>query len=112
MMRVSARILILLFIMTAITGCFGSQHRNLASQAVLIEKGKTKNDVLNELGSPNAVRTNERGLEEWYYYEAQTRFWHKIPFWEKTVGPAEVDALQVVLKGDKVVDIQFYIPIQ
>jgi len=111
-MRVLFKSLAAFIVLVGLSGCFSSAHRNLASQAILIEKGRPKTDVLNQLGSPNAVRTNNVGQEEWYYYEAQTKFWHKIPFWESTIGPAQVDALQVILQHDKVVSVQFYIPVQ
>lgn len=94
-----------------LSSCSGPPKRYLATSASLINPGHAKEDVTQLMGPPDASRVNQEGEEEWYYYNKHRSFTDNIPVVRSIAGSGKVEALQVVISGDKVKKVQYYVPV-
>jgi len=93
-----------------LVGCSSKPVRHLASDAALIESGKsTRQDVVRYLGQPDRRRSLSPGVEEYVYYNERKGFLGNLPFVGKLVDPASYEMIQVTLDGDMVTDCDFLV---
>lgn len=107
MQRFICSILAALFLLA---GCTSKPVRHLASDAALIEAGKsTRQDVVRYLGRPDRHRSLSPGVEEYVYYNERRGFFGNLPFVGKLIDPNSYEMIQVTLDGDTVTDCDFLI---
>ena len=91
-----------------LVGCSSKPIRHLASEAALIEPGKsTRQDVVRYLGQPDRRRSLSSGAEEYVYYNERKGFWANLPWVGGLVDPDSYEMIQVTLDGDTVTDCDF-----
>lgn len=107
MQRYIFSILAALFLLA---GCSSKPVRHLASDAALVEPGKsTRQDVVRYLGQPDRHRSLSPGVEEYVYYNERRGFFGNLPFVGKLIDPDSYEMIQVTLDGDTVTDCDFLI---
>jgi len=73
-------VLLLLLLLLMSAGCYNKPVRHLASDASLIEVGRsTRNDVIIYLGEPDGRRQLSGGGEEWVYVEERPSDLQRLP---------------------------------
>ena len=93
-----------------LVGCSSKPVRHLASDAALVEPGKsTRQDVVRYLGQPDRRRSLSPGVEEYVYYNERKGFLGGLPFVGNLVDPASYEMIQVTLDGDMVTDCDFLV---
>ncbi|NDY43111.1 hypothetical protein G3N55_09690 [Dissulfurirhabdus thermomarina] len=92
-----------------LSSCSGPPRRFLVAEASLVRPGMPFETVTRRLGPPDASRARPTGEREWYYYETHLRFWHYVPLLN-LLGGKEIDALQIVTRGGRVVKVVYYVP--
>jgi len=96
--------------LSILVGCSSKPVRHLASDAALVEPGKsTRQDVLRYLGKPDRQRSVSPGVEEYVYYNEQKVFWAGLPFVGGMADPESYEMILVTLDGDMVTDCDFLI---
>lgn len=107
MQRFICSILAALFLLS---GCSSKPVRHLASDAALVEPGKsTRQDVVRYLGQPDRHRSLSPGVEEYVYYNERRGFFGNLPFVGRLVDPNSYEMIQVTLDGDMVTDCDFLV---
>jgi outer membrane protein assembly factor BamE (lipoprotein component of BamABCDE complex) len=92
-----------------LSSCTFPTKKYLVLDASLVQKGQTREEIVEFFGPPHAERTNPAGQEELYYYDVKRHFWHNIPFLGGYLGKKEVECLQIVLESGKVVKAIYYV---
>ena len=93
-----------------LAGCSTKPVRHLASDAALVEPGKsTRQDVVRYLGTPDRQRSVSPGVEEYIYYNEQKGFIAGLPLVGRLADPKSYEMIQVTLDGDTVTDCDFLI---
>ncbi|MCI5126886.1 MAG: hypothetical protein D3925_20995 [Candidatus Electrothrix sp. AR5] len=93
-----------------LVGCSSKPIRHLASDAALVEPGKsTRQDVVRYLGQPDRRRSLSPGVEEYVYYNERKGFFGNLPFAGKLVDPVSYEMILVILDGDMVTDCDFLV---
>ena len=93
-----------------LSGCSSKPIRHLASDAALVEPGKsTRQDVVRYLGQPDRRRSLSPGMEEYVYYNERKGFFGSLPFVGNQIDPASYEMILVTLDGDVVTDCDFLI---
>jgi len=92
-----------------LTSCAGTPRKFLASDAAFIKKGQPQEKIVQLLGPPDAKRITKDNLEEWYYYQENSRFYHRIPLLGHHLGNPKVDVLQVTFRSGYVVKTIYYV---
>ncbi|WP_339134673.1 MAG: hypothetical protein WGN25_15990 [Candidatus Electrothrix sp. GW3-4] len=93
-----------------LVGCSSKPIRHLASDAALVEPGKsTREEVVRYLGQPDRRRRLSPGVEEYVYYNERKGFFGKLPFAGKLADPKSYEMILVTLDGDVVTDCDFLI---
>lgn len=102
------KLLIILAILLALSGCQSKQVRHLASDASLIKPGQTTRDeVKRYLGEPNGHRSISPGVEEYVYYEDLPGFMGHTPVISSWVDAAGYEMIIITLKDDLVTNCEF-----
>ncbi len=86
-----------------------SKEPHLAIDASIISKGQTKLEVKNLVGEPDYITHNEKGEEEWYYYNDITPFWRRIWLVGRLFGKKRIEAIQVTFYHDHVSKVIYYV---
>ncbi len=92
-----------------LASCAGTPGRHLPADASLIKQGQAEAELIELLGQPQAIRTNQAGRKEWYYYDVHEHFWQRIPVLGHYLGKKEVEALQIILDSHQVVKAVYYV---
>jgi hypothetical protein len=93
-----------------LAGCSSKPVRHLASDAALVEPGKsTRQDVVRYLGQPDRRRSLSPGVEEYVYYNERKGFFGTLPFMDNLIDPAGYEMILVTLDGNMVTDCDFLI---
>ena len=101
-------IVLMLAVLCFIAGCSSKPIRHLASDAALIEPGKsTRRDVVRYLGQPDKRRSLSPGVEEYVYYNERKGFLANLPWVGGLVDPDSYEMILVTLDGDTVTDCDF-----
>ncbi|WPD23942.1 MAG: hypothetical protein SD837_05115 [Candidatus Electrothrix scaldis] len=96
--------------LSILVGCSSKPVRHLASDAALVEPGKsTRQDVLRYLGKPDRRRSISPGVEEYVYYNEKKGFLAGLPLVGGMVDPESYEMILVTLDGDTVTDSDFLI---
>ena len=91
-----------------LVGCSSKPIRHLASDAALIEPGKsTRQDVLRYLGQPDRRRSVSPGVEEYTYYNERKGFLAGLPLVDRMTDPESYEMIVVTLDGETVTDCDF-----
>ena len=102
------RIILSLFLLVALSGCYNTPVRHLASDVVLIDVGtSTRSDVLIYLGEPDDQVISGNGVERWLYRDEVKTLLEETPWVGGYVGSAEDVQVVVVLKDDLVTECIF-----
>ena len=100
----------ILAVLLLLVGCSSKPVRHLASDAALVEPGKsTRQDVVRYLGQPDRRRSLSPGVEEYVYYNEREGFLGGLPFVGKLVDPDSYEMILVTLDGDMVTDCDFLV---
>ena len=100
----------ILAVLVFLVGCSSKPVRHLASDAALVEVGKsTRQDVVRYLGQPDRRRSLSPGMEEYVYYNERKGFLGKLPFVGNLIDPASYEMILVILDGDMVTDCDFLV---
>ena len=100
----------ILAVLLFLVGCSSKPVRHLASDAALVEPGKsTRQDVVRYLGQPDRRRSLSPGVEEYVYYNERKGFLGGLPFVGNLVDPDSYEMIQVTLDGDMVTDCDFLV---
>jgi hypothetical protein len=92
-----------------LASCAGTPRKYLAVDASLVKQGQSEAEIADLFGPPDAERTNQTGLEEWYYYDVHRHFWQRIPFLGRHLGREEVECLQIVMESGKAIKAVYYV---
>ncbi len=93
-----------------LVGCSSKPVRHLASDAALVEPGKsTREDVVRYLGQPDRRRSLAPSMEEYVYYNERKGFLGGLPFVGEQLDPTSYEMILVTLDGDTVTDCDFLI---
>ncbi|WP_028584978.1 hypothetical protein [Desulfogranum mediterraneum] len=102
------KFLLILLVSLTLCGCQAKQVRHLASDASLIQAGRsTLNDVQRYLGTPNGQRTVSPGVVEYVYYEDQPGFLGHTPIMGDWVDPEGYEMIIITLKDQIVTNCEF-----
>ncbi len=103
-------IISILAVLLLLVGCSSKPVRHLASDAALVEPGKsTRQDVVRYLGQPDRHRSLSPGVEEYVYYNERKGFFGGLPFVGNLVDPDSYEMILVTLDGDMVTDCDFLV---
>jgi hypothetical protein len=98
----------LLAALLILVGCSSKPVRHLASDAALVEPGKsTREDVVRYLGPPDQRRSLSPSMEEYVYYNERKGFLGGLPLIGKHLDPTSYEMIRVTLDGDMVTDCDF-----
>jgi hypothetical protein len=93
-----------------LVGCSSKPIRHLASDAALVEPGKsTRQDVVRYLGQPDRRRSLSPGVEEYVYYNERKGFFGNLLFVGKLIDPDSYEMILVILDGDMVTGCDFLV---
>ena len=102
------RIILSLFLLTALSGCYNTPVRHLASDVVLIDVGtSSRSDVLIYLGEPDEQVIVGDGVERWLYRDEVKTLLEDTPWVGKYAGTPEDVQVVVVLENDVVTECVF-----
>ncbi len=100
----------LLAALLILVGCSSKPVRHLASDAALVEPGKsTREDVVRYLGEPDRRRSLSPSMEEYVYYNERKGFFGGLPLIGEQLDPSSYEMILVTLDGDMVTDCDFLI---
>ncbi|MCI5166403.1 MAG: hypothetical protein D3903_09960 [Candidatus Electrothrix sp. GM3_4] len=103
-------IFLILATLFLLVGCSSKPVRHLASDAALVEPGKsTRQDVVRYLGQPDRRRSLSPGVEEYVYYNERKGFFGTLPFMDNLIDPTGYEMILVTLDGNMVTDCDFLI---
>lgn len=89
----------------AISGCYNTPVRHLASDVALIKIGESdRNDVLTFLGEPDKQIVLGKGVEKWVFTEYERSPVKNAPVVGKYFGEPDYGTVTVIIKNDVVVD--------
>ena len=99
---------VVLVMLLLLPACYNKTIRHLASDASLIEVGKsTRADVLTYLGEPDEqVRLDDK-REQWIYTEEKVSVWQRAPVVGSYFDGRGYDKVFIVLEDDLVKSCQF-----
>lgn len=91
-----------------LVGCSSKPVRHLASDAALIEPGKsTRQDVVRYLGQPDRRRSLSPTMEEYVYYNERKGLLAGLPYLGNKLDPTSYEMIQITLDGNMVTDCDF-----
>ena len=101
-------ILIGLTLLLMNSGCYNKPVRHLASDASLIQAGRsTRADVIKYLGEPNGRRVVEPGVEEFMYHEDKRSFLQRQPLVGTVLDAKGYEILLITISGNLVTHSEF-----
>lgn len=93
------------FTVLALSSCYNTPVRHLASDAALIEIGKSnRNDVRTYLGEPDEQIILDNGEERWLYTEFEDSMVKDAPYVGKYFGEHDYGTVTVTIKNDIVTE--------
>ncbi len=100
--------LLALVTLVAISGCYTTPVRHLASDVSLLKVGEsTEKDVLIFLGEPDEQQELEGGVEKWVYQDKEMTFLEKAPLVGKHLGAPEYKQVVVTITKNIVTDVVY-----
>ncbi|MFV0436270.1 MAG: hypothetical protein ACK5PS_02600 [Desulfopila sp.] len=97
-----------LLTVTALTGCYNTPVRHLASDAALIRVGEsTRTDVLTYLGEPDEQDVLGKGTEKWIYREYERSVVKDAPLVGKYFGKPDWNQVTVILTDNVVTECTY-----
>jgi hypothetical protein len=100
----------ILAVLLFLVGCSSKPIRHLASDAALVEPGKsTRQDVVRYLGQPDRHRSLSPGVDEYVYYNERKGFFGNLLFVGNLIDPDSYEMIQITLDGDMVTDCDFLV---
>lgn len=101
-------ILVALIMLFFLSACYTKTIRHLASDASLIEVGKsTRADVLTYLGEPDEQVRMDDKREQWIYTEEKVSVYQRAPLVGTYFDGRGYDKVFIVLEDDLVISCQF-----
>ncbi len=93
----------LFFLICTLCGCFSKNTgRHLSSDVCLLFPEKTtKQEVVQQLGSPQIRQSNDSG-EVWIYYQVHKSFFKKVPWAGNYLGKEEYEVVTVSFTGSQI----------
>lgn len=102
------RSITILLAILLLAGCSSKPVRHLASDAALIQSGKTTlTEVQQYLGEPKGVREISPGVKEYVYSEDTISFWGKMPVLGSMVGPSGYEMIILTVQDEVVKSVVF-----
>ncbi len=100
--------LLALVALVAISGCYSTPVRHLASDVSLLKVGEsTEKDVLIFLGEPDEQEELVGGVEKWLYRDKEMSFLEKTPLIGKHIGSPEYKQVVVTIANNIVTDVVY-----
>lgn len=107
-MRLFTSIVLCLALTSALSSCYITPKRHLASDIILVQVGKsTREDVLIYLGDPDDQKVLEGGVEKWLYTEMDANVVEKTPLVGKYFGSPEIENVIITFTNGIVSDTAF-----
>ena len=102
------RSILILLATLLLAGCSSKPVRHLASDAALIQPGKTTlTEVHQYLGEPKGIREVSPGLKEYVYSEDTISFWGNMPVLGSMVGPSGYEMIILTVQDEVVKSVVF-----
>lgn len=100
--------LLALIALVAISGCYTTPVRHLASDVSLLKVGEsTEEDVLVFLGEPDEQQELGAGVEKWLYKDKEMSFLEKAPLIGKRLGSPEYRQVVVTISNNIVTEVVY-----
>lgn len=98
-------LLVILFMLFSIAGCYSKPVRHLASDIALVKVGEsTQEDVIIFLGQPDEEQEDGDGVLKWLYQDEDLSLMEKTPFIGTKIGSPLYRRAVVTIKNGVVVD--------
>jgi hypothetical protein len=94
--------------LVAISGCYTTPVRHLASDVSLLQVGEsTDKDVLIFLGEPDEQQELTAGVEKWLFKDKEMTFLEKAPLVGKHLGAPEYKQVVVTITNNIVTEVVY-----
>ncbi|MGL1932744.1 MAG: hypothetical protein OCC45_13445 [Desulfotalea sp.] len=102
------RLMLCVFALSLLAGCYNKPVRHLNSDVSLIKKGtSTRQDVLLFIGEPDDMKIAGDGLERWIYSEELRNTRESLPLIGEYLGNPDVTGVVVIMKNGIVIDTTY-----